>query len=269
MRNYILVALIVAICSSWTVNASEDIHKASLDQISNQVIQSAKSLNFPTPKFKELGVVAFSQREPTRVSYGHYRVDETNFGLTSLSTASTRTFETQDVAYNLFVRGFLDEGRTLKHELRSNGSGVSTGGLIELMGVTRMNMRTSNALKILPTGFSHSMAIETKITKLEKISGQLFPLKVGNKLSIQYASENSMEKGKKRTKVYEYEVTKKIASYVLNGSELPGDVFEITLHSDESKKGKVLPATFLFSSHLGWIIESHIGNITEKVVGWI
>ncbi len=268
MKKFILIVLSMLACSNYSVIASEDVNRVSFSQIPNQVKESAKLLNFPTPRFKELGMVAFTQEKPTSVTYGHYRVDEVSSGLARVSTAATQTFETQDVAYNLFLSGFIDKGSTLEHELRSNGSGVSAGGLIELLGLNQMNMKTSNNLKFLPATFSRTMTIESKTTKLEKISGQLFPLKVGNKLIIQHTSENSMEKGKERTKTLEFEVTKQMKGYLLNNSKLPGNVFEITIHSKQSKKGQGLPSTFLFSSHLGWVVESHIGNMTEKAVGW-
>jgi len=268
MKRFILIFLSILFFLNYPVNASEAVSKVPLSQISNQVIKSAKSLNFPSPKFEELGMVAFTKEKPTSVTYGHYRVDKVNSGLTSITTAATLTFETQDVAYNLFLRGFLDEGSTLKHELRSNGTGVSAGGLIELSGINQMNMKNSNNLKFLPAGFSRTMTIETKVTKLDKVSGQLFPLEVGNKLMIRLTSENSMEKGKNRTKILEFEITKEIKGYQLNNTELPGNVFEITIHSKQPKKGTNLPPTLLFSPHLGWVVESHFGNITSKVVGW-
>ena len=261
MKSLVLIALSILVCSNFHANASEDVNKGSFSQIPPQVLESAKIFNFPDPKFKELGMVAFTQENPTSVSYGHYRVNEVSSGVTNISSAATQTFETQDVAYNLFLRGFLDEGRTLKHELRSNGSGASVGGLIELLALNQINIKVSNNLK-------HSMTIESKVTKLEFISGQLFPLKVGNKLIIQLSSKNSIENGKNRKKTLEFEVTKLIKDYLLNTSELPGNVFEITIHSEQSKKGISLPPKFLFSSHLGWIVESHIGNVIEKVVGW-
>lgn len=268
MKSFTLIIFCMLVLSGSPVNASENISENPFTQIDNQVVKSVKSLNFPAPKFKEIGTVAFVQDKPTSVTYGHYRVDDTSMGLTRISTAATQTFETRDMAYNLFLRGFLDEGRTLEHELRSSGTGVSAGGIIEVLGQTQMNMKTSNNIKFLPASFSHSMSIESKITKLEIVSGHLFPLEVGNKLVIKRTSESSMEKGMERTATLEFQVTKQIEGYLLNNTELPGNVFEITIHSEQSKKGLSQPATFLFSSHLGWVVESHIGNNTERAVGW-
>lgn len=268
MRSFILIVLCMLALPSLPVKASENTSDVSFSQVSNQVIESVNSLNFPVPTFNELGVVAFLKDKPTSVTYGHYRINEVRAGLTNIATAATQSFETEDVAYNLFLRGFLDEGKSIEHGLRSIGSGVSAGGLIEMLGLTHMNIKSSNNLKFLPAAFSHAITIESKITKLEIVSGQLFPLEVGNKLVIKRTSENSMEKGKKRIATLEFQVTQKIDGYLLNNSELPGKVFEITIHSEQSKKGLNPPPTFFFSSHLGWVVKSHIGNNTEKVVGW-
>ncbi len=268
MRSFVLIIITMFAWLNFPANAAEGMNQATFSQISDQVIKSAESLNFPTPKFKELGTVSYTQEKPKNVTYGHYRIEKVNSSLTKLSSAGTHNFETRDVAYDLFFGGFLNEGSTNKHDLRSTGSGISVGGLIELIGSNKMNMKSSNNLKFLPASFSHTMIIESQVTELKVLSGQLFPLKVGNKLIIQRASTNSMEKGKSRSNTLEYEVTKQINDYLLNNSKLPGDVFEITVHSELSKKSASLPPKILFSSHLGWVVEAHIGNTIEKAVGW-
>lgn len=266
MKKLVLFSLAILSCSNSV--AAEDVNTDSLSQISNQVIQTAQSFNFPNPRIKELGVVSYTLENPASVSYGHYRVDEVRSGLAQVSTAATHNFRTEDVTYNLFLKGFLDEEKTLEHKIQSSGSGVSVGGLIELFTHTKMNMDTSNDIRLLPAGFSHSMTIESKVTKLKIVSGQLFPLKVGNKILIKKTSEASIGNDKGKTTTLEFEVTKQIGGYLLNNSELPGDVFEIALHTEQSRKGITPPSIFIFSSHLGWVVESHVGKFTQKAVGW-
>ncbi|WP_167631944.1 hypothetical protein [Mariprofundus ferrooxydans] len=266
MRKFALCVLALIVWPIHSANANP--MKASFNQLPEQVVTTVEALNFPVPTFKELGTVTYSQEQPTIVTYEHYRIDEISHNLAKLTNAATSNFETKDVMYDLFLGGFLNEGSKMDHELRLSGTGISAGGLIMLLGFSQMNMNSSNQLRFLPFSSSHSIASASKITKLEVVSGQLFPLNVGNKLVIQRTLTDPLKNGTGISNSIVFEVTRQIEGYLINGSQLPGDVFEITFHAEGAKEGDSPFPKYIFSSHLGWVVESRVLNIITKVVGW-
>jgi len=64
------VVLLMLVWLTYSVSASGTESKTSFPKLPRQVVQTAKLLNLPSPKFKELGVVSFNQEKPTTVTYG-------------------------------------------------------------------------------------------------------------------------------------------------------------------------------------------------------
>lgn len=104
-------------------------------------------------------------------------------------------------------------------------------------------------------------------------SGQLFPLKVGNKLSLEYTVAGSGSEQDTGRAQYEesaeeaYEVAERIADYRLADGRSLGEVFVVRVTSIKGKAKKKRSYEFMYSTRLGWRV-GYSTDIRYTLVDW-
>jgi hypothetical protein len=107
---------------------------------------------------------------------------------------------------------------------------------------------------------------------MEIVSGQLFPLKVGNRLTLRYAlleSAEGVEEGtaqQRRTVDATYEVMERIPDLRTPSARSIGEVFVIRV--TDNRRGKPNTFEFSFSTTLGWRV-GYKTDLTAVLVDWM
>ena len=104
-------------------------------------------------------------------------------------------------------------------------------------------------------------------------SGQLFPLKVGNKLSLEYTvlgSGSERDTGRaqyEETAEETYEVAERIADFRLADGRSLGEAFLVRVTAVKGKARKKRSYEFVFSTRLGWRV-AYSTDIRYTLVDW-
>jgi hypothetical protein len=111
----------------------------------------------------------------------------------------------------------------------------------------------------------------SEATRMQVVSGQLFPLQVGNRLALRYVQLESGEDARqgaaqqRRTVDAVYEVIERIADLRTSSGRSVGEVYVIRV--TENKRGKQNVFEFSFSTALGWRV-GYKTDLTAVLVDW-
>jgi hypothetical protein len=111
-----------------------------------------------------------------------------------------------------------------------------------------------------------------EVTSIQIKSGQLFPLKVGNKLLLQYTVLGSDSERDTGTAQYEetaeesYEVVERIPDFRLDNGRSVGEAFLIRVAANTTGRKK-RSYEFVFSTRLGWRV-GYSTDVRYSLVDW-
>jgi hypothetical protein len=146
--------------------------------------------------------------------------------------------------------------------LSSRNQGVAIGGFLELL----------EADEVWSPDCGGGGSTRSEATAMEIVSGQLFPLKVGNRLTLRYAlleSAEGVEEGtaqQRRTVDATYEVMERIPDLRTPSARSIGEVFVIRV--TDNRRGKPNTFEFSFSTTLGWRV-GYKTDLTAVLVDWM
>jgi hypothetical protein len=146
--------------------------------------------------------------------------------------------------------------------LSSRNQGVAIGGFLELL----------EADEVWSPDCGGGGSTRSEATAMEIVSGQLFPLKVGNRLTLRYAlleSAEGVEEGtaqQRRTIDATYEVMERIPDLRTPSARSIGEVFVIRV--TDNRRGKPNTFEFSFSTTLGWRV-GYKTDLTAVLVDWM
>lgn len=99
-----------------------------------------------------------------------------------------------------------------------------------------------------------------KILKIDQISGNLFPLKVGNSLSFHFVAMHQTDNQPEH--VYDglatYNVVSVKDNLILNGQNVPGETYKIQYSEAVGQSPLQIHAEYLFSPRLGWFVQASL-----------
>ena len=146
--------------------------------------------------------------------------------------------------------------------LSSRNQGVAIGGFLELL----------EADEVWSPDCGGGGSTRSEAIAMEIVSGQLFPLKVGNRLTLRYAlleSAEGVEEGtaqQRRTVDATYEVMERIPDLRTPSARSIGEVFVIRV--TDNRRGKPNTFEFSFSTTLGWRV-GYKTDLTAVLVDWM
>jgi len=145
--------------------------------------------------------------------------------------------------------------------LSSRNQAVAAGGFLVLMEIAELWSPDCGG-----GGTTRSEAVRMQI-----VSGQLFPLKVGNRMALRYtlleSAENALEGRAEQARVIDtaYEVVERIPDlHAISGRSI-GEVYVISV--TENRRGKPQTFEFSFSTALGWRV-GYKTDLTAVLVDW-
>jgi hypothetical protein len=146
--------------------------------------------------------------------------------------------------------------------LSSRNQGVAIGGFLELL----------EADEVWSPDCGGGGSTRSEATGMEVVSGQLFPLKVGNRLALRYAlleSGEGVEEGtaqQRRTVDATYEVVERIPDLRTPAGRSIGEVYVVRV--TDNRRGKPNTFEFSFSTALGWRV-GYKTDLTAVLVDWM
>ncbi len=145
--------------------------------------------------------------------------------------------------------------------LSSRNQAVAAGGFLVLMEVA----------EVWSPDCGGGGTTRSEAARMQVVSGQLFPLKVGNRMALRYAllesTENGLEGRAEQARVIDtvYEVMERIPDLrTVNGRSV-GEVYVIRV--TENRRGKPQTFEFSFSTALGWRV-GYKTDLTAVLVDW-
>lgn len=207
---------------------------------------SVNALAAPVPAFKKL---TFS----IRVSASGKIIGE-----------STETLKAASGGYGQYVEDATYHVDGGKCTVLNRVEAVAVGGFLTLLQAGQI---WSSDCEGWGAGFARR-----EVTAIRVKSGQLFPLKVGNKLSLQYSLVGSDSERDTGTAQYEetaeeaYEVVERIPEFRLDSGRSLGEAFLIRVAASGSGRKK-RSYEFTFSTRLGWRV-AYSTDIRHTLVGW-
>jgi hypothetical protein len=208
---------------------------------------SAGALGAPAPGFKRL-------RFAIRVSATGKAIGESTETLKAASSGYGQYLE--EVTYHL-------SGGTCTALNRTEAVGV--GGFLTLLQAGQI---WSSDCAGLGGGVTRR-----EVTSIQIKSGPLFPLKVGNKLTLQYTvagSDNEQDTGVaqyEETAEESYEVVERIPEFRLDSGRSLGEVFVVRVVAINSARKK-RSYEFVFSTRLGWRV-GYSTDVRYALVDWV
>jgi hypothetical protein len=145
--------------------------------------------------------------------------------------------------------------------LSSHNEAVSVGGFLILL----------EAAQVWSSDCGGGGTRRSEATRVEVVSGQLFPLKVGNRLALRYVQLESFEgepegSAQPGTPVsVDYEVIERIADLRSPSGRSVGEAYVIRVKED--KRGKQQTFEFSYSTALNWRV-GYKTDLTAVLVDW-
>lgn len=207
---------------------------------------AAAALSAPTPAFKQIKVSLRAPRD------GHV----IGTSIETLKAASKGLGQyTEDAAYS------MSGG---KCTLNNRSDAVGVGGFLVLQEMAQTWSPDCE-------GWGMGTA-RREVSAIDVLSGQLFPLKLGNKLTLRYTVVGTQRGRDEGVADYEekweesYEVVERIPEYRLESGRSMGEVFVIRTAAVSA--GKKRTYTFLFSTLLGWRV-GYSTDVRVIPVDWL
>ncbi|HTT39980.1 MAG TPA: hypothetical protein VMH32_20215 [Burkholderiales bacterium] len=209
-------------------------------------VETPPALSAPTPHFKQLKLSLLAPRD------GHV----IGMAIESLKAADKGLGQyTEDAAYGM--------GRQ-KCTLNNRSDAVGVGGFLVLQEVAQT---WSTDCPNWGKG-----TVRREVSSMEVLSGQLFPLKVGNKLKLRYTVLGS-ERGQDEAVAdsaenweESYEVVERVPDYRLANGRSLGEVFVVRTTTLIGRKERKY--TFLYSTLLAWRV-GYTTDMRVVLVDWL
>ena len=174
---------------------------------------------------------------------------------------STETIGNANEGYGEYVEEGAYRATDGRCSLSSRNQGVAVGGFLVLLEID----------EVWSPDCGGGGSTRSEAARMEVLSGQLFPLKVGNRLVLRYAllesGEGALEGTAQQQRMVDavYEVVERIPDLRTPGGRSIGEVYVIRV--TDNKRGK--PSTFelSFSTALGWRV-GYKTDLTAVLVDW-
>jgi len=209
-------------------------------------VEAPPALSAPTPHFKQLKLSLRAPRD------GHV----IGMAIETLKAAGKGLGQyTEDAAY-----GMAREKCTLNN--RSDAVGV--GGFLVLQEVAQ-----TWSADCPDWGMG---AVRREVSSMEVLSGQLFPLKVGNKLKLRYTvlgTQRSQEEAVPDSEEKweeSYEVVERIPEYRLENGRSLGEVFVVRTTALTGRRQRKY--TFFYSTLLAWRV-GYTTDVRVVLIDWL
>jgi hypothetical protein len=176
---------------------------------------------------------------------------------------STETLKAASDGYGQYLEDATYHVDGGKCTVLNRTEAVGVGGFLTLLQAAQI---WSSDCERWGAGFARR-----EVTAIRVKSGQLFPLQVGNKLSLQYSVLGSDSERDSGTAQYEetaeetYEVVERIPQFRLDNGRSLGEAFLIRVAA--SGGGKKRSYEFVFSTRLGWRV-AYSTDVRYTLVDW-
>lgn len=131
------------------------------------------------------------------------------------------------------------------------GTSIAPGGMAPFT-VQRQTIILNPPNKVPP------IISQFKVLKIDQISGNLFPLKVGNTLSFHFVAVHQVNNQPSHTYdgLASYNVVSVKDNLILNGQNVPGEIYKIQYSEAIGQAPMERHAEYLFSPKLGWFVQA-------------
>lgn len=174
---------------------------------------------------------------------------------------STETVGNAAEGYGEYVEEGTYRATDGRCTLSSRNQGVAVGGFLVLLEID----------EVWSPDCGGGGSTRSEAARMEVVSGQLFPLKVGNRLTVRYAllesGEGALEGTAQQQRMVDtvYEVVERIPDLRTAGGRSIGEAYVIRV--TDNKRGKPNTFELSFSTALGWRV-GYKTDLTAVLVDW-